>query len=576
MPVHNTDVEALLNQVADLLDIEGANQFRVRAYRRAAQAVTGLSRSVADMVEQGEDLSAIEGIGKDLSSKIEEIVRTGSLPMLEDLKRRVPEELTQLLGIAGLGPRKVRTLYDELGITTLEGLREAAGQGRISEIQGFGRKTEQNILKKLEQQREKQEQPQRYKISTVQEYVASLVGYLQKASGVQRIDVAGSYRRRKETVKDLDILVIAENGPETMQHFVGFEDVSEVIMHGETRSSVELRSGLQVDLRVVPEASFGAALHYFTGSKSHNIAVRHLGLERDLKINEYGIFRGEERIAGREEEDVFSHIGLPFIAPELREGRGEIEAAREGRLPELIREEDILGDLHVHSNYTDGKNTLKELARAARDRGYRYLAVTDHTQSLKVARGLDPKRLSRQMEEIDAVNEEMGGDVVLLKGAEVDILEDGRLDLPDEILARLDVTVCSVHSRFNLSRDRQTERIIRAMDNPRFHILGHPTGRMINERAPYEVNVDRILHAARDKGCYLEINSQPDRLDLDDIHAKAARDMGVKMAISTDAHQIGSLPLLHYGIGQARRGWLEKGDVLNAMPLRDLKQALNR
>jgi DNA polymerase (family 10) len=389
------------------------------------------------------------------------------------------------------------------------------------------------------------------------------------------MEIAGSYRRRKETVGDLDILATCKKGSKVMDSFVEYEDVEKVLSKGKTRSSVVLRSGIQVDLRVVPQVSYGAALHYFTGSKEHNIAVRKMGVKKNLKINEYGVFRGEKRIAGKTEKEVYKQVALAYIEPELRENRGEIEAAKKGQLPPLIKLKDIRGDLHTHTKSTDGRYKLEDMAKAAEKRGYEYFAVTDHSKHVTVAKGLNAERLARQIEEIDRLNQKMKG-IRILKSIEVDILEDGSLDLPDSVLKELDLVTASVHYKFNLSQEKQTERIIKAMDNPLVNIFCHPTGRLINERRPYEVNIERLLEAAQERGCFLELNAHPDRLDLNDAHCKLAKDMGVKVAISTDAHSIDDLDLMRFGISQARRGWLEAEDVLNTRRWEELKKLLKR
>jgi DNA polymerase (family 10) len=572
MPVHNSEIAKTLNQIADLLDIRGENQFRIRAYRNAARTIGGLSQGVADMIGRGEDLSRLPGIGKDLAGKIREIVETGKLSLLEELKQEIPAELGDIMKVPGLGPKKVHVLHEKLGITSLEQLRDAAKEGKIEDLPGFGRKTEDSILDELGRMKGGAE---RIKIAVAEEIADSLLDFLKKAEGVKDIAAAGSYRRRQETVGDLDILVTCRKGSKVMDHFVGFEDVDKVISKGETRSSVVLRSGLHVDLRVVLQISYGAALHYFTGSKAHNIEIRKLGMKKDCKINEYGVFKGDRRIAGRTEEEVYGSVGLPFIEPELRENRGEIEAARDHKLPRLITLDDIRGDLHCHTSETDGKNRLQEMAKAARDRGYEYLAVTDHTKRVAMAHGFDAKRLGTRIREIDRLNERLTGFRVL-KSAEVDILEDGSLDLPDDILAELDLTVCAVHYNFKLPRQKQTERIIRAMDNPNFSIFSHPSGRLINEREPYDVDMERIMEAAQERGRLLELNAQPDRLDLTDIHCKTAKEMGIKIAISTDAHSIRDLDFMRFGIGQARRGWLEPDDVVNTRGLKGLLKLLGK
>jgi DNA polymerase (family 10) len=387
--------------------------------------------------------------------------------------------------------------------------------------------------------------------------------------------IAGSYRRRKDTVGDLDIVVAADPDTDVMQRFVSYDEVDEVAAHGETRATVVLRSGLQVDLRVVPQESYGAALHYFTGSKAHNIAVRKLGLERGLKINEYGVFRGTRRIAGDTEESIYEQVRLPFIPPELREDRGEIVAAASRKLPKLVELKDVRGDLHVHTDASDGVNTLREMAHAARALGYEYLAITDHSQHVTVARGLDAKRLARQIKAIDKLNAQIEG-IRLLKGIEVDILADGSLDLPDAILADLDFTVCAIHYKFDLKEVEQTERVLRAMDNPYFNIFAHPTGRLLGERAAYGIDLERLLRAAKERGCFIELNAHPTRLDIDDHACRLAKDIGVKVSLGTDAHSLDGLQFMKYGVGQARRGWLEPKDVLNTRPLKELAKLLAR
>ena len=572
MPIHNSDVAEIFNKMADLLEIEGANRFRVRAYRDAARTITGFPKSLKDMVEEGEDLTELPGIGKDLAGKIKEIVETGELSQLKKLGGKTPVELSNLMKVAGLGPKRVKALYGNLGITGLKKLKKAAEEEKIRKLEGFGKKTEQSILEELDQEEKKEE---RIKLPAAEERADSLVEYLKSLKGVKKIVVAGSFRRRKETVGDLDILATCRNGSKIMDHFTDYDDVKKVISQGKTRSTVVLRSGLHVDLRVVPHISYGAALHYFTGSKAHNIAIRKLGVQKGLKINEYGVFKGKKRIAGKSEKEVFEQVGLPYIEPELRENRGEIEAAKNDRLPELITLDHIRGDLHSHTKASDGRHSLKEMAEAAKNRGYEYLAITEHSKKVRIAHGLDAKRLKEHIKAIDRLNERLDG-IILLKGIEVDILEDGSLDLPDEILKELDLRVCAVHFNRDLSRKKQTERIIRAMDNPYFNILAHPTGRLINERKPYEVDMEQLMEAALGRGCFLELNAHPDRLDLSDTYCTMAKDMRLKLAISTDAHSTTDLEFMRFGLGQARRGWLEPEDVLNTKSLKQLKKELKR
>ena len=570
MPIHNADIAALFEEIADLLEIQGANPFRIRAYRNAARVFGELGREVRGLVERNEDLTELPGIGDDLAAKIREIVASGTCRLLERLRKELPPAITELLHVPGLGPKRVKALYHDLDVQTLEQLYRAARDGRIRRIPGFGEKTELNILQAVEAHLS---QTHRFKLAVAGQYAQALVDWLRRLPGVQEVTVAGSFRRMRETVGDLDILVTAAEGGPVIARFSAYDEVAEALSSGTTRASVVLKSGLQVDLRVVPPESYGAALCYFTGSKAHSIAIRRLGQERGLKINEYGVFRGRERIAGESEASVYAAVGLPYIAPELREDHGEIEAARAGRLPRLIEYDDLRGDLHVHSKASDGHDTLRALAEAARGLGLEYIAITEHSRRLRVAHGLNPEQLARQIDEIDRLNGELSG-ITLLKGIEVDILEDGSLDLPDAILARLDLVVGAVHSRFDLPRARQTERILRAMDHPSFTLLAHPTGRVLEQREPYDVDMLRILRHARARGCFVELNAHPERLDLIDSHCRMAKEEGVLVSINSDAHSVLDFANLRYGVGQARRGWLEAGDVLNTRPLKALRALL--
>jgi DNA polymerase (family 10) len=527
---------------------------------------------VADLVTEGEDLTELEGICADLANKIEEIVETGGLAQLEEIRARTPPGLAEMLKLGGLGPKRVQQIHEELDVAGLDELKAAAQAGEVQELEGLGPKTEQKILDELERERDGEA---RTRLDVAEELAGPLAAYLEGIEGVERVAVAGSYRRRKETVGDLDILATGSDGEWIIDRFVEYEDAEEVVSQGETRSTVLLRTGLQVDLRVVAGESYGAALFYFTGSKAHNIHLRNMALDRDLKVNEYGVFCDEERVAGETEAEIYDLFDLPFIEPELREDRGEFEAAQAGGLPDLVTLDELRGDLQTHTDASDGHNSLVEMAQAARERGYDYLAVTDHSQYVGVTQGLDADELAARIDEIDELNSELDG-VRLLKGIEVDILENGALDLSDDVLRRLDVVIGAVHSQFDLSREKQTERIVRAMDNPNFHILAHPTGRRIGERPPYQVDVERLAEAALERGCYLEINAQPLRLDLDDVHAKMAKEMGLKLAVSTDAHRVAELDYLRFGVDQARRGWLSPDDVLNARPWKDLKALLKR
>jgi DNA polymerase (family 10) len=474
--------------------------------------------------------------------------------------------------IKGLGPKRVRALYNNLNIKTLDDLKRAARNGKIRSLEGFGEKTEQMIRQRVERFTG---ETARTMLIDAQDIAAPLVAYLKQSTGIKKVTLAGSYRRCKETVGDLDIVATASRNSNIMERFVRYGEVEEVVSMGHTRSTVRLRLGMQVDLRVVPQVSYGAALYYFTGSRAHNIAVRKIAQKKQLKINEYGVFKGDKRVAGKTEQEVLKQVGLPYIEPELRENRGELEAARKQQLPQLVSLHDIRGDLHCHTSATDGHHSLQQMARAAADRGYQYLSVNDHSRHVAVANGLNSKRLLEQIRQIDKLNEKHD-DITMLKSIEVDILEDGSLDLPDSVLKELDFTVCSVHYKFDLSRQKQTERILRAMDNRCFSILAHPTGRLINQREPYEIDLVKIMEAALERGCYLELNAHPDRLDLTDDACIMAKNMGLKVAVATDAHSTGDLDYMRFGINQARRGWLESDDVLNTRKLPELLKLLRR
>ncbi|HJT51184.1 MAG TPA: DNA polymerase/3'-5' exonuclease PolX [Nitrosospira sp.] len=572
MPPHNADIAAVFEEIADLLEIEGANPFRIRAYRNAARTVGDLSTEVSALLEKKEDLTELPGVGRDLANKIEEIVTTDHCTLLDRLRTELPPAVTELLKVPGLGPKRVRHLYHDLDVQTVEQLYCAARDGHIRALPGFGEKTELNILQAVEAHTK---QVNRFKLAVAAQYAEALRSFLAAVPGVKEVTVAGSYRRMRETIGDLDIVVTAIDGTRVMERFTRYNEVADILAVGTTRASIILKCGLQVDLRVVADESYGAALHYFTGSKAHNIAIRHLAQKKGLKINEYGVFRGKTRIAGETEESVYRAVGLSFIPPELREDRGEIEMARGRKVPRLVELGDLRGDLHVHTKATDGHNTLREMALAAKSLGLEYIAITDHSRELRVAHGLDPLRLARQCEEIDALNEELEG-ITVLKGIEVDILEDGTLDLPDHVLARLDLVMGAVHSKFGLPSARQTARILRAMDQPHFTVLAHPGGRLIQQRAPYDVDMPRIIREAGRRGCFLELNAQPERLDLFDIYCRMAKEEGVLISINSDAHSTFDFDNLRFGIGQARRGWLEKQSVLNTRSLEELRPLIAR
>lgn len=572
VPVHNADIAAVFEEIADLLEIKGDNPFRIRAYRNAARTVGEFGQELKTLIDTGKELPNLPGIGVDLARKIREVATAGTCKLLEQLHREMPAAITELLKVPGLGPKRVRRLYDALEVSTIEQLRRAAGAGRIRALPGFGARTEARILQAIAERRGPE---QRLKLVVAAQYAQALESWLTKVPGVRQVTVAGSYRRMRETVGDLDVLVAARAGSPVMDRFIGYDEVKEVLSYGDTRASVVLKSGLQVDLRLVPPESYGAALHYFTGSKAHNIAVRKLGQAQGLKINEYGVFRGQRRVAGDTEESVFAAVNLPWIPPELREDRGELEAARARRLPRLVTVADLKGDLHAHTKATDGHHSILAMATAAKAAGLSYLAITDHSRHLAMARGLDPQRLEKQIDEIERVNAGLNG-ITLLKGIEVDILEDGGLDLPDSVLSRLDLVVGAIHSAFDLPRRKQTARILKAMDSRYFSLLAHPAARLLGERRAIDVDMLAIVRAAKNRGCFLELNAQPDRLDLLDIHCRMAREEGVLVAVNSDAHSTFDFAHLAFGIGQARRGWLELRDVLNTRSAKEIKPLLAR
>lgn len=563
MRANNALVAATFAEIADLLDIQGANPFRIRAYRNARRTLEDLGRDVATLEEHGQNLTDLPGIGEDLAGKIREILQTGHCQLLVRLRHELPPGVGQLLHLEGLGPKRVRTLWQELDVGTPEQLLRAAQDGRIRTLHGFGPALERRIL---ESARAHLRHQPRFKLATAARFAEEYVAFLRAVPGVRQVEVAGSFRRMRESVGDLDLLVTADAGSLVAERFVHFERVVHVRVSGRARATVVLQGGLQVDLRVVEPMQFGAALQYFTGSKAHNIALRRWAQSQGLKLNEYGLFRGGRRVAGETEVSVYAALGMDWIPPELREDTGEIEAARSHALPVLVERGDLRGDLHVHTNASDGHHSLREMARAARAQGLQYLAVTEHSRRLGIARGLDGPALVRQALEVDRLNAELS-DMTVFKGVEVDILEDGSLDLPDPVLSALDLVVVAIHSAFHLSREKQTRRLLRALDHPAARILAHPTGRLIEEREPYDVDLRRVLRHARERGVALELNAHPSRLDLNDSWCRQARDEGVPVVISSDAHSTHDFDMLRYGVGQARRGWLRAQDVLNTRDL---------
>jgi DNA polymerase (family X) len=569
----NVGVARLFDEIADLLEIESGNPFRVRAYRTAARTIEALGEPASAIAARDPSaLAQLPGIGRDLAAKVVEILATGDLALHRELVAKVPASLVVMMRVAGVGPKRAKLFYDQLGLKTLDDLEVAAKQGTLRSVRGIGEILEKRILQGCAEQRARSG---RFRLAEADAHAAPLLAYLGEARQVVAIDLAGSLRHRRETIGDIDVLVASTEPTAVAERFLRYPEVTKVLAHGRTKCSVALRSGMQADLRIVAPESYGAALHYFTGSKAHSIAVRTLGVRRKLKINEYGVFRGKRRVGGRTEEEVFRAVGLPWMPPELREDHGEIDAARAGQLPLLIELGDLRGDLHLHTDASDGSSTLREMVEAASARGYAYIAITDHTQALRVTGGLDRGGFRRQRRAIHALRREFPG-TAILHGAEVDILEGGGLDLDEETLAELDVVVAAVHSRFAMTEAAMTERIISALAHPRVNILAHPTGRLLGKREPYAVDMAKVVKAACDRRVLLEINAQPERLDLSDAMVRMARDAGAQFVIDTDAHRTSELEFMRYGVDQARRGWCSAKDVANARPLDELLALLRR
>ena len=568
----NREIARIFSEIADIMEIKKDNIFKIRAYRKAALNLDGFNRDLAQLSHK--ELLEIPGVGADLAARIEEYLQTGTMALFEQLKREIPAGVFALLAIPDLGPKTARIIYDTLGITSIEELEQAALEHKLIGIRGIQQKTEENILKGIAAvKRGRERQP----LGRMLPAALELVDALKKQAVLDRIEVAGSIRRRRDSIKDIDIVATSPDPAGVMEAFVALPQVHDVSMRGPTRASITIREGVQVDLRVVEPASFGAALAYLTGSQAHNVSLREMAQKRGLKINEYGIFREEDnrRLGGESEEDVYRLLGLQFVPPVLREDRGEIEAAQAGKLPHLVTEADIRGDLHVHSRWSDGAHTIAELAEAARQRGLGYIAITDHSQGLGVARGLSVDRLMEQAAEIRELNRELKGFRVL-HGTEMDILGDGSLDFPDQVLKELDIVVASIHSGFGNSREVMTSRIVAAMRNPYVDIIAHPTGRIIGEREGYQVDMEEVLQVAKETGTALEINAYPLRLDLGDAQVRRAKELGVAIAINTDSHTKLQFETLHYGISVAQRGWLERGDVLNTLEPDELLKRLQR
>lgn len=580
--VNNAEVAHILREIAIYLEMDDV-PFKPRAYEKVADVISDLEEEVADVYKNGgaPAILKIPGIGTGIGEKIEELLTTGHIKYYEQLKKKMPVDITGLTALSGLGPKHVKTLYKKLGVKTLPDLERATRSGKISALPGFGKKSEENILKAIDFSKKS---GGRFILGFIVPEVEKIRGHLAKLKEVQKIDIAGSIRRGKETIGDADILVISRKPKSIMDFFVRMSEVDQIVAHGETKSAVRLKSDLEVDLRVVPAKSYGAALNYFTGSKDHNIALREIAIKKGWKLNEYGL-HGQianskwQMVAGKTEEEIYKKLGMMYIPPELREMTGEIEAARQGKLPKLIKQGDLKGDLQVQTSWTDGKNTILEMAKAAKEAGLEYIAITDHTKRLAITHGLDEKRIEMQWKEIDHINKEFkvrGSKFVVLRGTECDILPDGKLDLPDKTLAKIDVVGVSVHSRFNMSRKDQTERIKRAMSNPHVDILFHPTGRIIQGREPYDVDMEGIIAHAKSTGTILEIDAYPVRSDLKDEYIKKCVEAGVKMSIDSDAHTAAHFEFLMYGVIQARRGWAKSEDVVNTRSVNEMLKLLKR
>lgn len=565
------EIAHIFNEIADMLELKDENPFRIRAYRKAALSLESLGEDL-EKIAARDELEKIQGIGRDLALKIKSFLATGDISFYDKVKAEIPPVMLDMLAIPGIGPKTAKSLYEKLKIKNISELELKARTHKIRDLPGFKDKTEENIIKGIEFIKR---QSGKMLLSAALVTAERVIEGLDGVPGIKAITPAGSLRRRKDTIRDIDILVASKRPSGTMDAFRSLPQVKRVLACGPTRSSVLTKDDIQVDIRVVGESSFGSALVYFTGSKDHNIRLRKIGKKKALKVNEYGVFKGGKKIAGRTEKDVYAALGLDIIPPELREDRGEIEASGSGRLPDLVELKDIKGDLHIHSEWSDGIYTIDEMAEAARKKGYKYIAITDHSGSLKIAGGLSDKERLEQIDLIRKIEKKKKG-IRILAGAEVDILDDGSLDYPDDILRRLDVVIAAIHTGFKQPKDKITGRIIKAVNNKYVDIIAHPTGRLMGTRDAYEIDIERILKAAKDTDTAIEINAYPERLDLDHAGCRMAKDLGVMLAVSTDAHMKEQLDNMRYGVSVARRGWLEKGDVLNALSLAKLEKRLKK
>lgn len=561
----NRELADLFEKMADILEFKGENPFKISAYRKASRVIGDLTQDIEEIAEQGE-LKNIPGIGEGMAQKVVEYLKTGKISRFEEVKKGVPDELIAIMDIPGMGPKTLALIHKERGINNLSQLEKAVEDSSLTDLPGMGEKKIENIKRGIQLLKQSKG---RMNLGVAFPVAKRIVETLRQKTGSKKIEWAGSLRRMKENIGDIDILATGLDKEKIIQAFIHLPEVKEVLASGETKASVIVERGTQIDLRVVEEDSYGAALQYFTGSKGHNIHLRGIAKAKGIKINEYGVFKGKKKIGGKEEKDVYRSLGMDWIEPELREDRGEIEAAQKGRLLKLVEETEIKGDLHVHSKWSDGTSSIEEIARAALKKSYQYVAICDHSKSLKIAHGLDESRLMEQIEEIDRINEKMKG-FQILKGTEVDILSDGKLDLPEIILEKLDIVIGAIHSGFKQDKVKMTKRIIRALENPYIHILAHPSGRLLGARDPYEVEIEALMEAAKKYGKALEINAYFERLDLDDIHCRKAKEMGIRVAIGTDSHHLDQMWMMSLGVAVAKRGWLETKDILNTLSLKEI------
>ena len=565
--IKNIEIAKVFDDIANILKIKDENKFKIRAYERVAIAIENLPMEVETLYRAGQ-LNEIPGVGAAIAQKIEELIETGKLEYYENIKKDIPSGVLELLQVSEVGPRKAKLFYEELAIDSIKKLEEAAHEHKLQNLPGMGEKAEKNIIRGIELYNKREK---RALLGVALPIAEEIIHQLRRSDQVSQINIAGSLRRKKDTIGDIDILVTSKQPEEVMNRFIHLPLVKEILAEGLTKSAILTQQDVHIDLRVVEPDSYGAALQYFTGSKAHNVRLREMAVKMGLKVNEYGVFqiKDDQKIAGKDEREIYQSMGIPFIMPELREDRGEFEAAQKNQLPSLVNLDDMQGDLHIHTLFSDGLNTIEEMVQKAKEKGYQYIAITDHSQSLQIAGGLNEKRLEEQMKMIDKMNQNLA-DFTVLKGIEVDIKSDGTLDLPDEVLQKLDIVIAAIHSGFKQGRAQVMERLIRAMKNPYVHIIAHPTGRIIGYREPYDVDMQEIIRIAAQTKTALEINASPERMDLNDIYAKSAGEKNVQLSLGTDAHQLAALDDMSYGISIARRGWLEKKDILNTLSLSEL------